>query len=127
MNLANTNDKILIQFDGICVLCSRTVQFLLKADRNEKFMFQTLQDRYGSDSFDTIIVIQGDKTFHYFDAVLKISNELGGIYKIMNLFRILPAQWRKAIYIWIAKNRFRWFGIRKTCFVPKEKEKTRFI
>ncbi len=127
MNQMDTNEKILIQFDGICVLCSRTVQLLMHADRKEKFVFQTLQDRYGSDSFDTIIVIQKDKTFHYFDAVLKIGNELGGIYRIVNFFRIFPAQWRKAIYIWIAKNRFRWFGIRKTCYIPNDKEKTRFI
>ena len=35
--------KILVQFDGVCILCSRTVNFILKADKRKKFLFQTLQ------------------------------------------------------------------------------------
>lgn len=118
--------KILIQFDGFCHLCSRTVRFILKADKKKKFVFQALQNSTNT-AFDTVIVIDRNKTYQYFDAVLKIGKELGGIFKILILFRLIPAKWRFHIYVWIAKNRFRWFGVRSTCYLPTPEEKERFI
>lgn len=123
----NSDGKILVQFDGMCILCSRTIQFILKADRKKKFMFQTLQDSSGKDSFDTITVVHQNTCYRYFDAVFKIGSELGGIYKMVAMFRIIPQSWRRSIYIWIARNRFRWFGVRNTCYFPTTEEKSRFI
>lgn len=119
--------KILIQFDGFCHLCSRTVQFILKADKKRKFIFQALQNSTNTTSFDTVIVIDRNKTYQYFDAVLKIGKELGGIYKAVIIFRVLPRKWRFRMYVWIARNRFRWFGVRPSCYLPTPEEKERFI
>ena len=122
-----SGEKILIRFDGICILCSKTVRFILKADRKKKFLFQTLQDSSNSQNFETIIVVEGQKTFMHFDAVLKIGKELGGIYRMVAVFHILPQSWRKSMYLLIARNRFRWFGKRESCYLPSEEEKDRFI
>ncbi|MEI8112267.1 MAG: DCC1-like thiol-disulfide oxidoreductase family protein [Bacteroidia bacterium] len=119
--------KILVQFDGLCILCSKTVQFILKADRKKKFLFQTLQDTSKQESFDTVIVSDQNSSFQHFDAILKIGKELGGIYRMIAVFRILPRKWRLGLYLWIAKNRFRWFGIRNSCYLSSEDEKERFI
>lgn len=119
--------KILIQFDGFCHLCSRTVQFILKADKKRKFIFQALQNSTNTTSFDTVIVIDRNKTYQYFDAVLKIGKELGGIYKAVIIFRVLPRKWRFRMYVWIARNRFHWFGVRSSCYLPTPEEKERFI
>jgi predicted DCC family thiol-disulfide oxidoreductase YuxK len=124
MNL--TEGKILIQFDGNCVLCSRTVRFLLKVDRKRRFVFQTLDDQSKKIS-ETVVVIDGSDHFQYFDAVLKLAKELGGIYRIAEVFRILPASWRKSLYLWVARNRYRWFGRRKNCYLPSASESDRFI
>ena len=122
-----TEGKILIQFDGMCILCSRTIQFILKADRKKKFLFQTIQQSSQSQTFDTVIVIDQQNSFRYFDAVLKIGKELGGIYKLIAIFRIFPKNWRHSFYLSIAKNRFKWFGMRETCYLPSREEKERFI
>lgn len=119
--------KILIQFDGFCHLCSRTVRFILKADKKRKFIFQALQNSTDATSFDTVIVIERNKTYQYFDAVLKIGKELGGIYKSVVIFKLFPRKWRFRMYVWIAKNRFRWFGVRSSCYLPTPEEKERFI
>lgn len=119
--------KILVQFDGFCHLCSRMVQFILKADKKGKFIFQALQNSTNTASFDTVIVIDRNQTYQYFDAVLKIGKELGGIYKAVIIFRLLPRKWRFRIYVWIARNRFRWFGLRSSCYLPTPEEKERFI
>jgi len=119
--------KILIQFDGICILCSRAVKLILKADRKKKFIFQALQHSSENQSFETIIVTDSQSTYEYFDAFLKIGKELGGIYKVVAIFKLLPRQWRHSLYLWVAKNRFRWFGKRKSCYLPSPEEKERFI
>jgi len=119
--------KIMIQFDGLCILCSKTIQFILKADRKKKFLFQTLQQSSGKQSFDTVVVIDHQSSSHYFEAVLRIGQELGGIYKIIGIFRIFPPKWRHSLYLWIARNRVRWFGIRESCYLPSEEEMERFI
>ena len=119
--------KFLVQFDGLCVLCSFTVQFILKADRKKKFIFQTLQNSPLQESFETVIVSDQNSKFKHFDAILKIGKELGGIYRMIAIFEILPQSWRHYLYLWVAKNRFRWLGIRKSCYLPSEEEKERFI
>jgi predicted DCC family thiol-disulfide oxidoreductase YuxK len=119
--------KILIQFDGMCILCSRTIKFILKADRKKKFLFQTLQHLSGIQSYDTVIVIDQQLRFQYFDAVLKIGHELGGIYKMIAVFRIIPRSWQHSLYLWISRNRFKWFGKLEFCYLPEEEDKIRFI
>lgn len=125
--MSNGKKKIIIQFDGICVLCSSTVRFLLKADRRKKFLFQTLQGIQETKEPDSVIVIDGEKRYEYADALLKIGNELGGIFILVNILRVLTPKLRNKLYRWIAKNRYAWFGTRNTCFLPEEKDRDRFI
>jgi predicted DCC family thiol-disulfide oxidoreductase YuxK len=127
MNKDTSDEKMIIQFDGLCILCSSTVRFILKADKQKKFVFQTLQSATNDKSFDTVIVIDGETKHQFFDAVLKIGNELGGFYKTIIIFRLLPAKWRHQLYLWVARNRFSWFGSRATCYLPSPEEKDRFI
>lgn len=122
--MSTEQKKIIIQFDGICVLCSSTVRFLLKADRRKKFLFQSLQ---ASKELESVVVIDGEKRYEYADALLKIGNELGGIFVLINVLKILPPTLRNKLYRWIAKNRYAWFGTRNTCFLPEEKDRNRFI
>ena len=126
-NSAIPEGKILVQYDGLCILCSRTVHFILKRDRKKKFLFQTLQHSSKDLHFDSVVVTDRKSTFQYFDAVLKIGYELGGIYQLIAVFRIIPQSWRHSLYLWIAKNRFQWFGMRESCYLPSEEEKERFI
>jgi predicted DCC family thiol-disulfide oxidoreductase YuxK len=127
MNSTIPEGKILVQFDGLCILCSRTVRFILKADREKKFLFQTLQNSSGNESFNTVIVVDQNDRYRYFDAIMKIGKELGGIYKSVYIFRLIPRRWRHSLYLWIAKNRFRWFGRRKICYLPSGEVRERFI
>lgn len=119
--------KILVQFDGMCILCSSTVQFILKADRKKKFLFQSLQNSSGNESLDTVILSDQHSSYKYFDAILKIGSELGGIYKIVVILKIIPKKWRNSMYLWVAKNRLRWFGVRSSCYIPSGEERERFI
>lgn len=119
---------MIIQFDGNCILCSKTIQFILKADRHRKFLFQTIQSiSSDQNAGESVIVKDGKRIYTHFDAVLKIGKELGGIYRLTEISRILPPKWRYRLYEWVARNRFRWFGRKETCFLPSEEERERFI
>ena len=119
--------EILVRFDGVCILCSKAVHIILKADKKKKFRFQALQHSGEDKDFETIIVSDKQSDYEYFDAILKIGKELGGIYKGVVIFWLLPRSWRHSMYIWVAKNRFRWFGKQDSCYVPSEEERERFI
>ncbi len=119
--------KILVQFDGLCILCSGAVRSILKADKKKIFLFQALQNSGEDKDFETIIVTDNRSTYEYFDAILKIGKELGGIYGAVAIFKLLPRKWRHLLYLWVARNRFSWFGKRDSCYLPSEEEKARFI
>ena len=119
--------KILVQFDGLCILCSRTIQWILKADRQKRFMFQALQNSGTVEPAESVIVWDGTKTYTHFDAILKIAKELGGIYKMAAALKIIPKRWRHTAYLWVSRNRYRWFGIRQSCFLPTADERQRFL
>lgn len=119
--------KILVLFDGMCILCSGTIRFILKADRKKKFLFQTLQSSPGHEAGESVMVDDGQKVYTHFDAVMKIGKELGGIYRLVVVFNILPRRWRHSLYLWVARNRYRWFGKKQSCFLPSAEERERFI
>lgn len=128
MKAPDPTTMMIVQFDGNCILCSKTIQFILKADRKKKFLFQTLQSASSDkDSGESVIVIDGKHTYTHFDAVLKIGKELGGIYRLVALAKLLPRNWRLRLYNWIARNRYRWFGKRESCFLPSKEEREKFI
>ena len=128
MSTPDPQAKMIIQFDGYCILCSRTIQFILKADKKRKFNFQTLQSgSANTDAGESVRVNDGKRIFTHFDAVLKIGKELGGIYRVIEIVHILPRKWRFSLYNWVAEHRYRWFGKRESCFIPSPEEKKRFI
>lgn len=119
--------KILVQFDGMCILCSRTIQWILKADRQKKFLFQALPNSGVSEPAESVIVWDGEKNFTHFEAILKIANELGGIYKMAAILKIIPTGWRHTAYLWVSRNRYRWFGVRPSCFLPTAEQQQQFL
>ena len=127
MTTKTPEGKVLIRFDGMCVLCSKTVKRLLKADRKKRFVFQAIQDLNENPGSDSVIATKNGIEYKHFDALLIIGKELGGIYRLIDVFRILPPKQRTRIYLWIARKRYKWFGSRKSCFLPSPEEKDRFI
>src|SRR6187455_2418685 len=94
------SQKIIVLFDGVCNLCNGAVQFIIKRDRNEKFLFASLQSSFGKDqlkkfgldplSLQSILVIEGNSIFQRSDAALKIASHLDGIWSYLALLRVFP-------------------------------------
>ncbi len=127
----------IVLFDGLCHLCSTTVQWLLERDTKEVFRFASLQSELGqhlvrhrlgpSTDIDSVVLIDGGSAYVCSDAVIEIARRLGFPWSILIFFKWVPLSWRDAIYRWVARNRYRWFGARTTCWMPNKKWETRFL
>ena len=129
-------DKILILYDGVCVLCMRSVKFISKRDSGNRFIFANLDSIDSRDwpvnidqkgEWKSIIVISDSRIFLYSDAVIRIVQELGYPWKIFSLFKWIPKFIRDAGYRFIAKIRYRVFGQLDQCWIPAGNEKNKFI
>ncbi len=126
-----------IVFDAQCILCSANAQFVLKLDKAGRFRLASMQSpagaalfrRFGIDPKDpeTLIVVQGDRALRNSDAVLAIWAGLERPWRWLALLRSVPHPVRDAIYRWIARNRYRLFGRRETCWVPSPAQAERIL
>lgn len=133
----NPSPSSIILFDGVCNLCNGFVQFVIKRDKTERFIFGTLQSEaatklldgfeYSSEKMNTVILIEEGKIYTQSTAALRIAKQLAGGWSLFYGFIIVPKFLRDGIYNLIAKYRYRIFGKEPTCMVPAPKLKKRFI
>ena len=104
------------------------MRFILKRDTKGLFRFawlqsaagRTLVDKFNTDTGrkDSIVLISGGKIYTRSDAVLLIMKMLGGGWSLFYIFRVIPKGWRDAIYDFIARKRYGWFGKKIRCELP---------
>lgn len=126
-----------ILFDGVCNLCNRSVRFVIKKDKKKKFRFASLQGKAGqdllkrfnlqADDLNSFVLIEGDKMYTRSAGALHMLRELGGGWKLFYAFMIVPRFIRDAVYNWVAKHRYKWFGKREECMVPAPELRERFL
>lgn len=100
-------------------------------------MFASLQSEKGQqlleqfqlplNDFNSFILVQDGKAFTKSTGALKVAKELRGGWKYLYVFIIVPKFIRDGIYNWIAKNRYKWFGVRQQCMIPTPDVKSRFL
>jgi predicted DCC family thiol-disulfide oxidoreductase YuxK len=112
-------EKMILLFDSGCKLCNSSIKFVTKGDPQQKIKQIALQSPQGQEilavhpylqDVNSIILIINDKVFIESDAILQIAQHLSFPYKLLAAGIIVPKKWRDAIYRWIAKNRYKWFG-----------------
>lgn len=130
--------KQLILFDGACNLCNRSVEYVIKHDKKDIFMFTTLQSEVGqqiikeynidTNKIDSILLFTIE---HGIDckstAALKIAFQLGFPNSLTSIFFVLPPFIRNWVYDYIAKNRYKWYGKKESCMIPTPKLKSKFL
>jgi len=121
----------LILFDGVCVLCSDWVDFIIKRDPSARFRFLPIQTPRGraiarrfdidADTPETNVVVKSGQALFKFDTVLAVIEELPG-WRWLTILRHLPRSLRNWLYDRIARNRYAVFGKRAICRVPTADE-----
>ncbi len=132
------NSRAILFFDGVCNLCNTTVDFVLDRDRSGEILFSSLQSEFakqflGNKDVDTddlfsVIFWRDGKLYFKSRAAMEIGKQMGGFWRLLAYMgHILPPFIRDALYDWVAKNRYKWFGQRETCRLAKPGEKARFL
>jgi predicted DCC family thiol-disulfide oxidoreductase YuxK len=126
----------LILFDGVCVMCSGMVAFVLPRDQARHFRFiaiqteagQMLARRFGIDPAnpETVAVTKDGHAYFKSDTALAISRDLPG-WRWAAIFRAVPRPIRDFLYDRVARNRYSLFGKRDACLVPTPDVRSRFI
>jgi predicted DCC family thiol-disulfide oxidoreductase YuxK len=127
----------ILLFDGVCNLCSGTVQFIIEHDKKALFRFASLQSEAGQNlllqhqvptkNLESVVLIHKNRIFTHSDAPLEIAYLLGGFWRLAYVFKIIPSFFRNGIYNWIARNRYRWFGKEESCWLPTAALRARFL
>lgn len=129
-------NKHIVFFDGDCGVCNFWVQWILKRDKKDQFMFASLQSDFGqkflserglnTQVFNTMYLWKPKQ--YYLEkskAVLQIANLLGGIYKLSWVGRIIPGFLSDKVYDMISRNRMKLAN--QKCYLPTPSERAKFI
>jgi len=133
----DTQQHPILLFDGVCNLCSGSVQWVLKHDSKGIFRFAPLQSvlaqnllsthAYSDTELGTVVLVADGKLFTRSDAVLELLRRIGGFWSLAYGFKIVPRFLRDAAYKAVAGNRYRWFGKSEACWLPRPEWSARFL
>ena len=128
------NKKDIVVFDGVCVLCNRFFNWLIKNDKDEKFMYTNFQSDFSKKNnlklkdINSVAVIKtnGEKIYKV-QAVYYILKKIDRYFIVRILLKLLPLFLTNICYDLIANSRYRIFGKYKTCIIPNENIRKNFI
>jgi predicted DCC family thiol-disulfide oxidoreductase YuxK len=124
-------------FDGVCNLCNRWVDLLIRLDREGRIRVAPLQSAAASSLLagagladtpgDTVVLIDDAGAWTESTAILRAARLLPYPTRAFAVLAILPVSVRDGLYRIVARNRYRWFGRRDTCRLPGPGERERFL
>ncbi|WP_046245631.1 thiol-disulfide oxidoreductase DCC family protein [Hymenobacter terrenus] len=130
-----------ILFDGVCNLCNGFVQFVIRHDPQGHFHFAALQSEAAQRLLtergivpatlptepESVLLLSSGQLYSHSTAVLRIAGQLGGVWRLAGVGWVLPRPWRDALYRFVARHRYRWFGRQESCMLPTPALKARFL
>ncbi len=141
--MPSSRSNPVILYDGVCGLCNRLVQFVLKRNSQDRFRFASLQSdfsaralrKHGADpgDLDTMYVVLDyalpeERLASRSDAAIVVLREIGGVWGALGqLLRLLPKSLRNWGYNLVARHRYRVFGKYESCPLPEEKQRGKFL
>lgn len=134
----NTENPPVIVFDGVCLLCNRWVDFILRHDHAGRFRFAAMQGNHGRslllehglspDDPSSLLLVEDGHGHTDTQAIVRICRSLGGGWRMLAmLLNGVPRVLRDPTYRWIARHRYRLFGRRHSCRLPAASEADRFL
>ena len=126
-----------VLFDGVCNLCTGSVQFIIRRDPVGRFRFASLQSEVGTqlarhhglsaEVLHSVVLIEDGHAYERSQAALRIARRLSGGWQLLWSLRVVPRPIRDAVYDVVARNRYRWFGRKDSCMIPTPELRARFL
>ena len=129
------DSRPLFIFDGICVLCSGGVAWIMRHDRRARIAFTDAQGQlgsaiyrhYGLDFDDTYLFLVDGRPYTLIEGYFEVARVLGGVWRLSEVFRVVPRPLRDAFYRLVARNRYRWFGTAAHCALLTPAQRDRLL
>jgi predicted DCC family thiol-disulfide oxidoreductase YuxK len=135
-NAADAEGPILL-YDGVCGLCDRSVQLVLRNDRRGRFRFAALQSQAGKallekhglppEALDSVVLVEGGRAWRKSAAALRVARRMDGPWPLLWPLAIVPSPVADFFYDLVARNRYRIFGKLDTCMIPPPEVRARFL
>ena len=134
--------KAIVLYDGVCGLCNRAVQFLLKRDRHDRLQFASLQsdlaakvlNRHGMNpkGLDTVYAVlnygePNETLLAKGDAFLFFAGVIDGVWSVARVVKVVPRPVRNWLYDFVARHRYQVFGKSESCMLPDPKQRHKFL
>lgn len=124
-------------FDGVCLFCNGWVRFVARRDHQRRYRFATAQSAYGSRQFiaaglepatlQTILLAIDGVYLVKSDAILEILRGLGGAWRFVGFFKLIPRAIRDMAYELVARNRYAVRSRTDVCPIPPQELGDRFV
>lgn len=134
----STESPPVLVFDGDCVLCDRSVHFVLRHDHAKRYRFATTQSARGRELLAahglaagsplSVLLVERDIGYTESRAVLRVLRGFRGAWPVLaGILWCIPRPLRDWVYRAVATRRYRWFGKRDVCFLPDPDDADRFL
>lgn len=127
----------LVMFDGVCNMCNAAVQFIIKRDRTDRLRYASLQSDHAqkllpqydlpANYLDSFILLEDGKLYTRSTAALRVARYFKGLWRLLYVFIIIPSPIRDAVYDFIGRNRYKWFGKKDQCMMPTPEQRAKFL
>jgi predicted DCC family thiol-disulfide oxidoreductase YuxK len=131
-----TEPAALVLFDGPCNLCNASVLFIIDRDPRARFRFASLQSPAGRAALrehgmadgvpESVVLIDEGGAWRESDAAVRIAAGLAGPWRLVSAMRVVPRPVRDLVYRFVAKRRYRWFGV-DACRLPSPELAERLV
>lgn len=136
-----TSEAPILLFDGVCNLCHGAVRFVLEHERAPTIRFASLQSEFArallsregralpapGEAPESMVFFEAGRLYERSDAALRVARYLRAPYRLLAWLRVTPRVLRDAIYRFVARHRYRWFGQRESCLLPTDDLRGRFL
>lgn len=130
-------NSCIVFFDGYCNLCNSSVDFAVRHSSENKLLFASLQSEIAKQILpikhtqatvpSSIVFWERGTVFTESTAVLNLCKYMDNPYPMLRYLKIFPTGFRDWVYRVVARNRYSWFGKRKSCRIPTKQEREVFI
>jgi predicted DCC family thiol-disulfide oxidoreductase YuxK len=131
------DDKAIVVFDGVCIMCSRLVEFAINRDPNAELKLCTAQSELGkalfrhyglnTESYETNLVLADGRAYGKLDSVAVVGKKIGGFWRLASAFTYLPRGAADRLYDLVARKRYDLFGRAEACMIARPEWHGRFL
>jgi predicted DCC family thiol-disulfide oxidoreductase YuxK len=125
----NNLDKPILLYDGYCNLCGWLVGLVKRFDskgritlipsQNADEILSTIIQKKSTKQNSVVFISKQGQISQKSHAVMSVLKVMGGLWMVLwGVMYIIPVPIRNFVYDFVARNRYRWFGERSTCYLP---------